>query len=313
VVALDELRRWVRRSDTPVEVKTRAWSAVARRAQHRGGAWTVGAVGLALPRLVRLCDVLADGDPRVRQELDSEVLLGFLSALASINPDSATVFPRLLRAAREAGLGWLRRQRPTESLTDDSYRSMPPPSPWAHPDLVLADAVNAGVITASEADLISSTRLDSMSLAQAAARLGTTAEAVRKRRSRAETRLVAAIRGAQADLDAHTDPSFAAALSTLPLPARSATHRHHRAYPTPPTPEHHGAGGVGDGANLGRPVSAITGASYPQRDLSAHTTEPSSATTPAPANNPASTHQTVTGVDVRAPEASDEANDKEAA
>jgi hypothetical protein len=317
VVALDELRRWVRRPDTPVEVKTGAWSALARRAQHRGGAWTVGAVGVALPRLVRLCDALADGDAGVRQELDSEVLLGFLTALAAINPDSPTVFPRLLRAAREAGLVWLRRQRPTDALTDDNYQSMPPPSPWAHPDLVLADAVNAGVITTGEADLISSTRLDSMSLAQAAARLGTTAEAVRKRRSRAETRLVAAIRDAQADLDPHTDPSFAAALTTLPLPARSTSHGRRR-YPAPQHREDGAVrGGARDAANLGCPVSAITAPSYSRRGLSASTVAPAQATTAAPATSGASTGPTarpVTGIgDDRPPQACDEATDKEAA
>lgn len=257
VVALDELRWQLRRPGTPVEFKAAVWDALVRRAQRRGGAWTIGTVGMALPRLVRLADSITQGNPRVRHEVDAEILLGFLTCLARIDPDRGSLFPRLLSAAHNAGLAWRRRQRGGDGtpLREDSYASAPPPSPWAHPDLVLADAVTAGVISATEADLICATRLDRLSLAQVAAHLHLTPEAVRKRRSRAEKRLVAALRAAQLDLDP-TDPAFIAALGALPLPARSATHRRG------------GRAGRAVGTHeSGCPVSAAGAVSYPQGPL----------------------------------------------
>lgn len=233
---------------------------------------------MALPRLVRLADSITQGNPRVRHEVDGEILLGFLTCLVRIDPDRGTLFPRLLSAAHDAGLAWRRRQRGTDAtpLREDSYASAPPPSPWAHPDLVLADAVTAGVISDAEADLICATRLDKMSLAQVAAHLHLTPEAVRKRRARAEKRLVAALRAAQRDLDP-TDPAFIAALGALPLPARSAAHRR-RGHPGEHQRRAGRAGGAMGTRESGCPVSPPRAVSYPQGTLCAH---PDARPTPA--------------------------------
>ena len=68
--------------------------------------------------------------------------------------------------------------------------AFPPHRPWGHPDLVLADAVLEGVISADDAELIGSTRLEDQNLKQAARVRGITHAAARHRRSRAERRLV---------------------------------------------------------------------------------------------------------------------------
>ena len=69
--------------------------------------------------------------------------------------------------------------------------------------MVLARAVAAGVITAAEAELIGATRLEDVSVAGYAQRLGKAPKAVYKARDRAEERLVAAIhRGVLSDEDA---------------------------------------------------------------------------------------------------------------
>jgi hypothetical protein len=77
---------------------------------------------------------------------------------------------------------------------DGGSDAIAPVQPWDHPDLVLARAVAASVISAGEANLISATRLGDTSVAECAAGLGVTARLARQVRLRAERRLVAAIR-----------------------------------------------------------------------------------------------------------------------
>jgi hypothetical protein len=72
-----------------------------------------------------------------------------------------------------------------------------PPRPWGHPDFVLAAAVNGGVITAAEAQLIGDTRLDGIRLEDAAAARGIRRNTLLARRSRAERRLVAGLNAGQ--------------------------------------------------------------------------------------------------------------------
>lgn len=62
-----------------------------------------------------------------------------------------------------------------------------------HPDLLLADAVEQGIVTRFEAQLIGTTRLEDVSLTELADHLGIDYEVLRKRRRRAETRLAEAI------------------------------------------------------------------------------------------------------------------------
>jgi hypothetical protein len=212
------LRDRLRRASTPLQVKTRAWSVLVGKAQQEGGAWTVGAVGVALPRLVRLATELADGDRDGRPELDSEILTGFLQALSSANPASPQLFPHLLRQARRAGLAWLRHQRAADTpLAESGYSSAPPPRPWGHPDLVLAAAVTAGAITAAEAALIGATRLEGISPHTLAANAQLSDQTLLKRRRRAEHRLIAYLHQQLGHTDTD-DPTSTTALSATRLP-----------------------------------------------------------------------------------------------
>jgi len=93
---------------------------------------------------------------------------------------------------------------PVEISTDDErgpglsppgrWESAPPPTQSGHPDLVLAAAVTDGVLSITEAALIGDTRLEPISLAQAAARRGHTVSALTMQRLRAELRLLAHLR-----------------------------------------------------------------------------------------------------------------------
>lgn len=247
VIALDELRDLLRQPDTTVGLKNVAWSALVARSQSLGGAWTVGAVGVALPRLVRLASSLASGagpntdggggagggfvriigDARV--ELDAEILAGFLTGLGGANAAKAGLFPHLLRCARRGGLAWLRHQRGADTpLAAAGFESMPPPAPAGHPDLVLARAVNAGVLSVDEARLVGTTRIEHISVTALAARLGVEVETLWKKRRRAETRLAAYLHDlAQAsDPDERdTDPTSALALADTQIDTAADTGR----------------------------------------------------------------------------------------
>ncbi|HEX9352943.1 MAG TPA: pilin [Streptosporangiaceae bacterium] len=66
-------------------------------------------------------------------------------------------------------------------------------APYGHPDLILDHAVTGGLLSAAEAELIGRTRLEQTTLAEAAAELGASYEAVKRRRARAEHKLLTAL------------------------------------------------------------------------------------------------------------------------
>lgn len=172
----------------------RVWRLLVGRARTGGPAWVIGAVGVALPGLRRAAYRLRGFSGDVQAEL----LTAFLAALRSMKLTGPRVVQRLLSATFTAARAALRADEPRTPV------ELPvPPSGVGHPDFVLARAVTTGVITSVEADLIGATRLEGMSVADYAARLGKAPKAVYKARDRAEARLVAAVRsGELSDEDA---------------------------------------------------------------------------------------------------------------
>jgi hypothetical protein len=237
VIPLDELRDLLRSPDTSTAEKNRAWAVLIERAQASGQVWTIAAVGVALPRLVRLATELAGSNSAIRAELDAEILAGFLAGLAAADTPATRRFPELLRAARNAGLAWLRHLRAADTpLCElDEHASMPPPPPWGHPDMVLADAVAADVITTEEAELIGSTRLEERDLHQVAAEQGVSAKALWMRRHRAEQRLVTVLL-AVSTTDDHADPTHARAVGDPPGSTRPHQPQGQRPKAPPPGP-----------------------------------------------------------------------------
>jgi DNA-directed RNA polymerase specialized sigma24 family protein len=260
LVAMDEVRRWVRHPATTNRVKNAVWALVVERAHREGAAWTIACVALALPYLVRTATELAAAHGAARHELDAEILTGLLTALARLDPAAQPLWPRLQIAARRAGVDWLRRQtgaRP--GLREADFDSTPPPPTAGHTDLVLAAAVGAGVISAGEARLILETRLERLPTTTVADRLGITVAALLKRRRRAELRLAAALRETLLDLGAAEDPVAAQILLEHPIPAR-----HPIPAPAPRTaPDPASARGV----QRGCPEIGPVGHSYLQRDF----------------------------------------------
>jgi hypothetical protein len=192
VVPLHALREVLTRAAYPVV--DRVWPELVLAAQQGGPAWLVGVVGVALPGLRRIAARVAAGSGELREDLDSEVLAGFCTALTQADPDGDRLLNRLYWAAERAG----RRRRAQETTAAErGGRDLPsstaPRPPSGHPDLVLAAAVRDGVLTQLQAELIGQTRLDRRPLREVAAEFGLTYEQLRRRRRTGERNLVAAL------------------------------------------------------------------------------------------------------------------------
>ncbi|WP_198962006.1 hypothetical protein [Pseudonocardia sp. MH-G8] len=200
-VPLDEVRQRLLRRRCPQPVRDAVWAHLVRRSRAEAGASTVGCVGVALPALTGIAAKLTArfaGDPR---DIHAAVLAGFLAELPVIDLARPRIMLRLRWAAYRAGHTCLRESLDAPTPSARAFHSAAPPAPAGHPDLVMARAVTAGAITPVEAELIGSTRLEEVSLAEAAARRGTGYEAAKKARQRAEHRLVAFVREHQSEPD----------------------------------------------------------------------------------------------------------------
>ncbi|WP_055482476.1 hypothetical protein [Sphaerimonospora mesophila] len=103
-VNLLELRMLLAARHVTDEIRDAVWRELVTRSRERKGAWTVAAVGMAMPALrmiaASLTRDLPYGEPT---DVDSEILAGYLHALRRMDLDTADVRPRLCQAARYAG------------------------------------------------------------------------------------------------------------------------------------------------------------------------------------------------------------------
>ena len=190
-VPLNEVRDRLLRRRCPQTLRDAVWTHLVLLARTEGGTWTVGCVGVALPALTSVAATLSArfaDDPR---DIHAAVLTGFIAALGEIDLRKPRIMLRLRWAAYRAGHTAVREALDTPAPAGHGFRSTPPPPPWGHPDFVLARAVAENAITPPEAELIGSTRLEGVALADAASARGLTYQAVKKARQRAEHRLVA--------------------------------------------------------------------------------------------------------------------------
>ncbi|MFD0204246.1 MULTISPECIES: hypothetical protein [Saccharothrix] len=190
-VPLNELRDRLLRRRCPQTLRDAAWAHLVLLARTEGGAWTVGAVGVALPALTSIAATLSAkfaGDP---SDIHAAVLAGFVAELGEIDLRRPRVMLRLRWAAYRAGHTAVREALDAPVPSGHGFRSTMPPPPWGHPDFVLARAVAEHAITSTEAELIGSTRLEGVPLADAAAERNLSYQAAKKARQRAEHRLVA--------------------------------------------------------------------------------------------------------------------------
>jgi hypothetical protein len=198
-IVLDELKKVLLDAATPVAVRDAVWAELIRRARTRGHEWTIGAAGVAMPALLGTLKQFRRDFPNTdTEDLAAEVMAGFLSAVKTVNIDRPGIMTRICwavyRSARRCAYMEANSVRAAKAAA-----SAPPKPDFGHVDLVVARAVAEGVVSQFEADLIVTTRLDGRSLIDVGEALGTTANALRMRRRKAEARLAAWLTGADLD------------------------------------------------------------------------------------------------------------------
>ncbi|MFI1995304.1 hypothetical protein [Actinoplanes sp. NPDC020271] len=190
---LDRLRTLLMYEQYDSDTTDVLWRQLARHAREWGPAWVVGAIGVALPALTHLAAKISSGQPRLADDVDSEVLAGFLAALRTTDLDKPRLWLRMCWTAWRAGAAVVKDQEGEELPLDLPSGSRTPRMPYGHPDLLLGRAAAAGLITGEAAELISATRFGDALIEQLAAEQGTTASALRMRRRRAERVVAAAV------------------------------------------------------------------------------------------------------------------------
>ncbi|GLY79210.1 hypothetical protein [Actinoallomurus iriomotensis] len=212
VIRLDELRSILCHPATGRACRDAAWRHLVDAARTKGPSWVVGAAGVGMPALRKMASELSEGYRGDATDIHSAVLAGFLEGLVRIDLDRPGVITRLRWMAYRAGIKARYTREGIPVMPLPPLESQPPPPPWGHPDLILFDAVAKGVLSPVQAELIGRSRLENLTLKQAAAELGLGYEAARKARQRGEARLTAAM--ASGDVEHRLSPP--AAVSGLP-------------------------------------------------------------------------------------------------
>ncbi|MFC7527526.1 hypothetical protein [Actinoplanes sp. GCM10030250] len=211
-IALSELASILMHPSCGYPTSDRVWRLLIEQARTGGPAWVVGAAGVALPGLRQAAYRLR----HYSGDVQAELLTAFVAVSRTVKPGGAKVAQRLLSATFTAARSALHAEEPIRTTAPVQA----PVTAAGHPDMVLARAVAAGMITADVANLIGATRLEGVSLAAYAERHGRSYWAVAKERARAEELLVAAVRsGALSD-----DDGEAIAEATMTVAADPAHH-----------------------------------------------------------------------------------------
>ncbi|MEV0453793.1 hypothetical protein [Catellatospora methionotrophica] len=169
------------------------WQHLVHSSRLEAEVWTVAALGMALPGLRRVARNCRSQWRDDVEDLQAELIAGFLDRLQTVDIRAPRICGRLIdaavRAVRRAESAGRSAQQPTSLTAGPAV----PGLPWDHPDYVLARAVAAAVLCREEADVIGATRLGDATLAQATSALGLAKPAARRWRRQAEVRLREAI------------------------------------------------------------------------------------------------------------------------
>ncbi|MGY1946200.1 hypothetical protein [Nocardia asiatica] len=197
VESWQELRALLRDPALPTAAVDAIWVWLIERSRVYGEDATLVCVTLAMPMLAGTAGLFAAPASPRRHDIESEVLAGFLAHLKDVRLNPPGVWHRLRWASYRAAMSAARQlDSTTEPVADhdldlfaEDGRVMT--TEPGHPETVLALAVADGVITAEAAELIVLTRWEHRSLNTVADVRGESHWALRKRRQRAEARLVA--------------------------------------------------------------------------------------------------------------------------
>jgi hypothetical protein len=199
ILPLDELRTALISDATPKPVRDLVWRDLVTRARRDGPAWVVACVGIAIPGLRAQAGRLAARWHGDTQDLDAELIAGFVARLGTVDLDVPRIVGRLIDAGARAAKRCREAEEATSTVHIDGSWSRAPQEPWDHPDWVLARAVAAAVIDPEEHLLIGATRLEDIPLQVVADKLGISVTLAASWRRKAERRLVTAIAGGELD------------------------------------------------------------------------------------------------------------------
>jgi hypothetical protein len=185
-ILLPRLRNLLLSLGVPQATRDAVWRVLIGRTRVDGPSWLVATVGMALPGLRRQVNVLAGSSGVAREDLESAVVEGFVTALHRVDVTKRGLCGRLVRAGYRAGVRQVFQDAPFTGAAATGFASHAPQPPWGHPDFVLADAVAAGVLTRQDAWLIGVTRLEDVPVAVVADELGEPTNTIVARRRRAE-------------------------------------------------------------------------------------------------------------------------------
>ena len=187
---LDELKSLLLHPSASYALRDAVLGELVERAQGEGS-WMVGLAGVLLPGLRRAAWPLSHACLDRAADVESEMLASFVAAVRRTPPDRPRLAAHLTWLAHGGAKQLVRAEMAEWAKPAHTPVSAAPPRPWGHPDLVLRKAVEWTVLQAEDAELISATRIGDLSLQRAAAELGISYAAARKRRVRAEAILVA--------------------------------------------------------------------------------------------------------------------------
>jgi hypothetical protein len=199
ILPLDELKKLLIDDATHRPVRDAVWRELVVRARRDGPAWVIAAVGIAMPGLRRIAGRLGKGWPGDSSDRDSELLVGFVDRLRSIDLRDTRIAGKLIDAGARAVKAAREREEQSDAIHVSTTWSLPPQQPWDHPDWVLTRAVAQAVIDPDEYLLIAATRLDQTALATVADKLGISVPVAASWRRKAEIRLAGAIRDGELD------------------------------------------------------------------------------------------------------------------
>ncbi|MET7951041.1 hypothetical protein [Micromonospora sp. NPDC005324] len=196
VMTVLAVRDWLLAHRTSFEARDAVWAEMIRRARLDGPQWVIGAVGMALPALRRYTRQLCNGYPGDPDDIEAEVLSGFLVALRDhVDLARPAPYAGLCRAGWRAGYK-LRQQAAEFTPVEDIEHVIGPRTPqipYGHPDVLINRAVRLGILDADDEQSYIDVRLGRRAIEPIAALRGLSTDALRMRLGRIDTRIAEAL------------------------------------------------------------------------------------------------------------------------
>jgi len=196
-IPLQELHRLLLDGSVSYATRDRALAIVADRAREQADPWILALTWLLRPGLRRMRDRLLHAGADA-WAVEAELVGGVASWLhdrprPAVQGVAASICWHAYRHARR-GLGL--DDAPVMSVEwAKTPPVVPPASVSASAESVLNAAVEKGVLTWTDAEVVAATRLDCRSLDEVAAEMGVRPDTLQRRRARAEARLTAWLDG----------------------------------------------------------------------------------------------------------------------